>query len=189
LGFLALSIASAFQSRFFYTHYFALLAPAVAVAGGTGLAWMRESAGRRSREFAIAATVLVIGVPLAVRPWYWLWPDPVAVSLRTLGPQGFDAAPLVADYLRQRTTPDDRLFVYGSEPEIPFLAGRRDVNPFGMVYPLTWTWPRHREFQERAWARVEAGRPTYIVLARNPWSLVRSPDIDPFFERRLMALG
>src|SRR4029077_6531998 len=48
LGFLALSIASAFQSRFFYTHYFALLAPAVAVAGGTGLAWTRESAGRRS---------------------------------------------------------------------------------------------------------------------------------------------
>ena len=58
-----------------------------------------------------------------------------------------------------------------------------------MVYPLTWTWPRHREFQERVWAGIVRWRPIYIVIARNPWSLVRSPSADPFFEEHLTELA
>jgi hypothetical protein len=189
LAFLGLSIASAFQSKFLYAHYFALLVPAVAVAGGAGLAWMEEACGPRGRTFAIVAAVLALAVPVAARPWYWLGPDPVEVSVRTIGAQGFEAAPLVAAYLRERTGPEDRIFIYGSEPEIAFIADRRDVNPFGMVYPLTWTWPRHREFQERVWAEIEQRRPTYILLAHTPYTLVRSPAIDPFFEQHLTALG
>ncbi len=186
LGFLGLAVASALHSRFFYRHYFALLAPAVAVAAGTGIVWIEEAYGRR---IAVAAAALTVALPVVARPWYWLRPDPTAVSVRMLGDQGFDAAAVVARYVRDRTAPDDRIFVYGSEPEIPFIAGRRDVNPFGMVYPLTWTWPRHREFQERVWASLERWPPVYLIAARNPRSFVRAPGIDPFFEERLTALG
>src|SRR5439155_1253445 len=141
------------------------------------------------RVFAVAATVLALAVPLATRPWYWLWPDPTVVSRRTFGPQGFEVAPMVADYLRARTGPEERIFIYGSEPEVPFLAGRRDVNPFVMAYPLTWTWPRAREFQERVWGNIERSRPAYILLPRMATTLVRSPDVDPFLEQHLLALG
>src|SRR5207249_2173133 len=171
-----------------YRHYFALVAPALAVAAGAGLAWMREIHPGRTRA-VVGLAILAVALPAATRPWYWLAPSPVAVSERMLGAQGFAAAPLVAAYLRERVRPDERIFVYGSEPEIPFLAGRRDVNPFGMVYPLTWTWPRHREFQERVWAGIVRWRPIYIVIARNPWSLVRSPSSDPFFEEHLTELA
>jgi hypothetical protein len=106
-----------------------------------------------------------------------------------LGVQGFDAAIAIASYVRERTAPGERIFVYGSEPEIAFTSERRDVNPFGLIYPLTWTWPRHREFQERVWAEIERWRPTYIILARIPFSLVRSPAIDSFFEDHLTALA
>jgi hypothetical protein len=63
------------------------------------------------------------------------------------------------------------------------------VNPFVMVYPLTWHWPRHREFQERVWAAIERDPPAYIVLAKTTFSLVRSPRMDPFLETKLAELG
>jgi hypothetical protein len=194
LAFLALSVVSAFHSQFLYLHYFALLTPAAAIAGGLGLAWLQEACERRfgaagARLFVFASVLLAVGTPVLARPWYWLRPDPVAVSNRTLGLQGFDAAPLLAAYLRERVRPDERFFVYGSEPEIAFVAERRDLNPFVVVYPLTWDWPRHREFQERLWAEIERWRPPYILVPQTPYTLVRSPRMDPFLEEKLLALG
>jgi hypothetical protein len=194
LAFLALSVVSAFHSQFLYLHYFALLTPAVAIAGGLGLAWLQEASGRRfgtagARLFVFSSVLVMAGTPVLARPWYWLRPDPAAVSNRTLGLQGFDAAPLLAAYLRERMRPDERFFVYGSEPEIAFIAERRDVNPFVVVYPLTWDWPRHREFQERVWAEIERWRPVYILVPRTPYTLVRSPRMDTFLEENLLALG
>jgi hypothetical protein len=194
VGFLLLCLVAVLHSPFVYLHYFALLMPGVALAGGLGLEAIQQAVVRRwgatAQRWMVAATLLaVLGIPVAVRPWYWLWPDPIQVSMRVLGIQGSDAAELLAAYLRQHTTPDERIFVYGSEPEIAFLAGRRDVNPFATVYPLTGAWPRHREFQERVWRVLEREPPTYIVLSKLSWSVLRSPQIDPYFEGHLTDLG
>lgn len=49
----------------------------------------------------------------------------------------------VADYLRQNTAPSDRVFVWGVDPLIYFLAGRQNVSRFVFNHPLMarWTWP------------------------------------------------
>jgi 4-amino-4-deoxy-L-arabinose transferase-like glycosyltransferase len=194
IGFLLLCLVAVFHSPFVYLHYFALLVPGVALGGGLGLAAIQEATGarwgRRAERLLVAVTIAaMLGVPVAVRPWYWLRPDPIQVSMQTLGVQGSDAAQMLAAYLRERTAADERIFVYGSEPEIPFLAGRRDVNPFATVYPLTGPWPRQREFQERVWRILERDPPTYIVLSRLSSSLVRSASVDSYFEEQLTALG
>jgi hypothetical protein len=191
MAFLLCSIASTFHSPFLYRHYFALLVPAAAAVGGAGTAWLADAylSSARSRRAAVAlAIVLTATFAVAARPAYWLRPDPVTIVRETLGDQGFEAAPALATYLGERTRSDDPLFVYGSEPQIAFLARRRDVNPFGMVYPLTWHWPRHREFQERVWAAIERDPPAYVVLAHTRFSLVRSPRMDLFLETNLRGL-
>ena len=193
VGFLGTSLLSALHSKFLYLHYFALAVPAIAVGGGLGAAAIVARWAAWGRGWSVVAGVaiasVVVAVPLAARPWYWWQPDPSTVTTRLLGAQGFDAAPLVADYVRAHTRADDTIFVYGSEPEIAFLADRHDVNPFGMLYPLTWPWPRHREFQARVWAAIERERPAYIILARSPFSFVRSPAADPWFDQQMDALG
>jgi len=191
--FVALSAAAVAHSGYFYTHYFALLAPALALIGGLGLAWGQELVtrgwGRRAAApFAVVALAAVAAPPLLARPWYWLGPQPADVALRTFGPQGFESAERLADYLRAQTKPDDTIFIYGSEPQIAFEAERRLATAFATVYPLTRPWPRHREFQERAWAELERAQPAYLVLARVPASLDRSPTSDPFFEQHLTEL-
>lgn len=185
-AFLALSMASVFQSRFLYLHYFALLAPALALASGLALAWGEAVFGPRHRWAYGAMAVALTLAPLAPQSWYWLSPDRGEVITRLLGAQGADASAMLADYIRTHSRRGDEIFVYGSEPQIGFLSGRRDVNPFVTVYPLTWTWPRHREFQERAWHAIERARPAFIVVSRLRNSLVRSPEVDPYLERRLV---
>jgi hypothetical protein len=54
---------------------------------------------------------------------------------------------------------------------------------------MTWHWPRHREFQERLWSAIEREPPAFLVVSQTRFSLVRSPQMDPFLETRLQELG
>ncbi len=183
---LLLSVVAVLHSSFAYAHYFALLLPAIALVFGLGMTRLVEGLPYR-RLAAPLAVLLTLTAPLASRPWYWLWPDPAQVSFRALGAQGFDAAPLLARYIEQNTNPDEHIFIYGSEPQIAFLARRRNANPFVMAYPLTGPWPRQREFQERTWAEIQTTRPAFILIARTPLSLLDSPATDPYLVTRLRA--
>src|SRR5204863_248388 len=42
----------------------------------------------------------------------------------------------LARLLRDRSTPDDRIFIFGSEPQILFYAGRRSASRYVFLYPL-----------------------------------------------------
>src|SRR5262249_20817466 len=104
IAFLVLSIPSAFHSRFLYRHYFALVLPAAAAVGGAGFAWLGDAwLHNRSPSVRAAATaaaaLFAFGVPVLARPSYWLRPDPVAIVREALGEQGFEAAPMLAQFL------------------------------------------------------------------------------------------
>jgi len=187
LAWLTLSLAAVPHTPFLYRHYLALALPALAAAGGLTIAAIRMDRAplRRLAQLAVLALVLLPGV--VAEPWYWRGPDPRAVDEHLFGAQGFGAAAVVADYLRAHSAPNEAIFVFGSEPQIPFLARRRDPNPYKLVYPLTWNWPRAHEFQQRAWSAVAAASPAYLVIARAPPSLMLSPQRDRFFEEQLSA--
>jgi hypothetical protein len=191
--FLVLSAAAVAHSWYFYAHYFALLAPAIALVGGLGFAALQERLAASPRWeqplFVAAALAVIAAPPLLARPWYWLAPHPADVAVRSFGPQGFESAALLADYLRRHTAAADTIFIYGSEPQIAFTAERRLATAFVTAYPLTRSWPRQHEFQERAWSELERNPPAYLVIARLPTSFDRTPDVDPAFDRHLATLG
>ncbi len=184
--FLVLSLAGSVHSAFLYAHYFAQMFPALAVSGAIGMAWLIQRVGWRLLWAPIA--LLVLAVPAGGNPAYWFAPDPIAVSHKIVGQQAFEAAPTVALAVREATGADDSLLIYGSEPQVLFLAERRSSNPYGMAYPLTGPYPRQREFQERVWKRVEADPPVFVLLPTLPSSLLRREDTDPFLEEHLQEL-
>src|SRR2546430_16590114 len=52
---------------------------------------------------------------------------------------GFNPFPesvALARLLRDHSTPDDRIFIFGSEPQILFYAGRRSASRYVFLYPL-----------------------------------------------------
>jgi 4-amino-4-deoxy-L-arabinose transferase-like glycosyltransferase len=186
--FLLLSALSCVQSGYLYLHYFAQVLAALALAAAIGATMLVDAVSRNvqvRRAVAIVLALIVLAVPVASRRWYWINPNPIAVTLQVIGPQAFEASPLIADHLREKTGPQDSIWIYGNEAQIPFLAERRTANPYVFMYPLIFPYPRRLEFQKRSWAAVQAANPAYIVVSRERKIMPRPDDMDPFIEQRL----
>ncbi|MCZ7648490.1 MAG: glycosyltransferase family 39 protein [Planctomycetota bacterium] len=188
---LGLSLLGALHTTQLYPHYFAQLLPATALAAGWGLDGLARALKVRPARLGLAGVVsaaLALAPSLILNLEYWTAP-PALVSLNLLGPQGFEATPLVAQYLRERTEPEDSIFIYGSEPQVAFAAERRLANPYVMLYPLTLPFPRQREFQERVWEGLARDPPAYILVQiNNSRSTLQGPATDPFLGTRLNEL-
>jgi hypothetical protein len=172
VGFLASSLAATLPG-YAYPHYFAQIAPAVALAAGLGLAEF-GSALRLRRLVAIQSvvTVAMVAIPWSTNLDHYALGSPAELSRRHFGLNPFPEAEVVAEYIAARTDGQDQMFIHGSEAEILFLAERRSVTPFVLLYPLTReTYPDHRGHQARAWRDVRRGRPRYVLLVNVPQSV------------------
>ncbi len=91
----------------------------------------------------------------------------------------------VADYLRQRTSSDDDVMVWGFDPLINFLCGRSTPTRFGFSYPLfvaeDMDFGRHyrREFLDRITSR----RPEYVVIADRDQNNLMQRTSKEYFEQ------
>jgi hypothetical protein len=167
LGFLFLSFLGTIPG-FGYRHYFAQLAPAVAIAGGYGLyTLMNYLPAPHRRSAAIACSVLVLLVPIIMNSQYFLEQDPDRISRRYFGFDPFPESKAVASYVAGTTTPADPIFIIGSEPQILFYARRRSSSSFLMAYPLTASYPRYKEFQKTVWDEIEKTPPKLIIKVAN----------------------
>ena len=167
LGFLFLSFLGTIPG-FGYRHYFAQLAPAVALAGGYGLHTLLNYLPVAHRKSAaIACCALILLVPVIINKQYFLELDPDAISGRYFGPDPFPESRPVAAYVAGITAPADPILIIGSEPQILFYAKRRSSSSFLMDYPLTASYPRYKEFQKTVWSEVEKTPPKVIIKVVN----------------------
>jgi hypothetical protein len=73
-----------------------------------------------------------------------------------------EAAP-TGRWIAARSAPDDRVFVYGSEPELLFHARRRSASRYIFVYPLTMPLGEAPARQREALADIDAAHPRFVV--------------------------
>ncbi len=174
---------------FAYKHYFAQIAPSVALAGGFA-AW--DLIGKMRPQIRNLATFLsaaaVILLPVGVNTQYFLGKNPDDVSRAMFGYNPFPESRTLADYIARRTKPDDRIFIFGSEPQILLYADRKSSVSSVMLYPLMSDYPKNREFQEMAWDEIVRTRPTYIVYVDLNSSIGWDEKADPLILRRLDQL-
>jgi len=84
--------------------------------------------------------------------------------------QAFSAADAetLADYLRSRTEPDERVFIFGMTASAYFLSGRLPASRFLFVYPAVSNMADRPEFRvETLAAELSRSAPRYIVLQRH----------------------
>lgn len=119
----------------FYPHYaIGLLAP-LALLAGLGLAAMRVAGrGRWVRALLIGLFLL---------PWafanarLWTAADGAERSLRIFGTPLFAQAPLAAQRLQELCPPDKKLFQWGDEAQLYYLAKRAPATRFLYSYPFS----------------------------------------------------
>jgi hypothetical protein len=132
------SFAGVSIGGYYREHYYIQAIPPVAVLAGRGVVrmanrWAPKRAGLTSA--LLAAATVVYGVLVA--PWYYLLGTPAEKCRAIYGEGPFTESLAVADYLARHTDPDDAVFIYGSEPQIPFYAGRKSASRYIFTYPVT----------------------------------------------------
>jgi hypothetical protein len=179
LGLLAFSLVGVCPGFYFREHYFILVIPAVSLLAGAAVHGLlrRAAAGQFRRAAPWGAALLLLlgwGQALAAQWDTFFQMSPEEVSRRLYGPECFVESPEIGRHIRVRTRPDDRIVVFGSEPQIYFYARRRSATGHIYMYGLMEAQPLARRMQEQMVREVEAARPAYAVWVRSPTSWLES---------------
>jgi hypothetical protein len=84
----------------------------------------------------------------------------------------------ISEYLKQHTSPEDKIAVLGSEPQIYFYSGRRAVSNFTVVYFMMWAGKKSRELELETIREIEEEKPKYLVFVNIDVSWGVLPDSD-----------
>ncbi len=153
----AASLPAIAMGGHFRQHTFVLALPPLALLAGMGL----DAIGRIAfgvhaiaRMFAPIAALSLVAHGVATSWWYFGPTRHEARLHRIYGSNPFPEAPALGAWLAAHSAPDERIFIYGSEPELLFYAGRSSASRYIYVYPLTMPLPAAAARQSEALGRT-----------------------------------
>jgi 4-amino-4-deoxy-L-arabinose transferase-like glycosyltransferase len=168
LGWLLTSVVAVSLSGYFFPHYFQQLLPPLALMAVMG-------AGRlcQARWLLWAPLIfrrLVFALLLGILPATVFYPFLFKYSWRQaidiIYPDNFfDLMPSVATRLAQKTRPDDKVYVFGSEPELLFYAKRLSATRYIILFPLYGAYSDALEKQKATIEEISRARPAAALVA------------------------
>lgn len=180
LVFVAASAVAVVPGLRFTDHYFLLLLPALALLAGIGTdAIARRAAAwspRAPRIVATAGPALIVTLALVHDRDTLLLRSPVDSARALYGVNPLAEAAEIGRELDRRATPDDRIAVIGSEPQIYFYARRQAATKYLYMYPLMEPHPFAVQMQDDMIAQLERERPRFLVLVNVDTSWSRRAD-------------
>jgi hypothetical protein len=175
LGFVLSSILAVLPGLYFRPHYFLVMYPAVALLAGLAVSATYEYLQKRNTTLAVA------WIPMAFFALTYLSAlygqrkllfkmNPLQVNREMHSNHGFPEAMAVADYIRDHSSSQDGVAIFGSEPEIFFYSRRRSATGYIYMYPLMEEQPFSLQMQSDMIHEIEDARPKMIVLFDNQLS-------------------
>jgi 4-amino-4-deoxy-L-arabinose transferase-like glycosyltransferase len=179
-GFLFFSGVAVCPGFYFRQHYFILMLPAIALLAGVAVSSVRQSVllegWHRVWSFLpVLVFLLAFAGSIFVQREYLFAMDPLTACQTVYAGNPFPEAVKVGEYLKNHTSPGERIAVLGSEPEIYFYAHRHSATGYIYTYSLMEPQSHALEMQKEMIAEIEAARPEFVVLVNVPTSLGRLP--------------
>jgi 4-amino-4-deoxy-L-arabinose transferase-like glycosyltransferase len=186
-------IASVWAQGKFYSYHWLPALPPLCLLAAQGLRAvgnvLRAATSPRAARALSAASILLLLAILSGAYWQALgWPvryltGGMSCAVFTERYDKYGDFSLLADkevaaFVRERTAPDDRIFIWGFEPLIYSLSGRRPASRFIYTVPLVTDWSPS-EWRRELMRELERNRPRAIVVAHNdvlPWMTGRYDD-------------
>lgn len=168
-GLAAASLLAVCPGLYFRNHYFVMVLPAAALLLGVATLSIdgllaRFLSPRAARVCAAGVFVALAARYVVLEREYLFAISPTALSRERYGANPFVEAPEIARYIRDRTGPDDRIAVLGSEPEICFYADRIAATGYLYAYAAMEVHPLASKMQDEMVREIEAARPEYVVM-------------------------
>jgi 4-amino-4-deoxy-L-arabinose transferase-like glycosyltransferase len=181
--FVLASVLAILPGFFFRQHYFILLLPAAATCAGLAAAaldrGLSTGISRRAARLVTATIVATVLGAYVFAEREYLFSMPVRdLSRSVYGANPFVEAPDIARYIESRTSPDDRIAVFGSEPEIYFYSRRKSATGYIYTYALMEPQPYASRMQDEMIREIEAAAPRYVVAVLIGTSWLARPSSD-----------
>jgi len=182
-GALVAAALSIIPGYFFRPHYFILAMPVIALLAGIAFASAdRVFAGAVKAATARAITLALVVAIAGIQVWndrHFLFEMAPTELVRTVYQTNpFLEAPAIGEYVRNHTSPGDRVAVLGSEPEVLFYADRPSATGYIYMYPLTERQPYADEMRQELMQDLQRTRPLYVVLVDSAASWVATLQAD-----------
>lgn len=184
LGFSLASALTVVPGFYFRKHYFLLALPAAALlaasaVSGAGRLWGQRAKNSRPADWPVRIYPLILAAAMAMNSGVWFQQPPAQIARHLYGADPLPESEVIAQYIHDHSTPNARVAVLGSEPEIYFLARRRSATGYIYTYGLMEAQPFASQMQAEMIREIESHSPEFIVFADNPLSWSRKPDSDP----------
>jgi hypothetical protein len=182
IGFLLCSFVAWSLGLQFREHYFILLLPALSLFAGVAVSRAIYLV-KHDKTIELFLAVAIFGLlPLGIvfafaehgNVWFGL--SAAKASSTIYGSNLFPETLEAARYLAQRTSPDARIAVLGSEPEIYFYSGRRSATGYVYTYPLMEPQRYALRMQEEMIREIEQAQPGYVVYVKDNDSWLTRPN-------------
>jgi Dolichyl-phosphate-mannose-protein mannosyltransferase len=179
-GWLITSMIGVSASGYFFPHYFEQLLPPLALIAAFGAQWLSELRPWRSSWIPPALFgLLLVVLPLKTLCPFWFSYTP-ADAVRTIYPGNFFAEmPEFAARIAQVTSSEQRVFVFGAEPELLFYAQRVSATRYIFLFPLYGPYRNARQKQTAAADEIQRASPAAAVYVPN--DLFFNPGSDQYF--------
>jgi 4-amino-4-deoxy-L-arabinose transferase-like glycosyltransferase len=178
---LVFSTLAVCQGFYFRLHYFIMILPAVSLLVGVAISKLSDLL--TSRMIVVRfIPLLLLGTALSF-PILWdkkiFFEASSAEASRMIYPESpFLESVRIADYVREHTTPDDKIAVLGSEPQIYFYSQRHSATGYIYTYALMEPQKYARQMQEEMTREIEGANPTYLVSVVMNDSWLERPQSD-----------
>jgi len=169
-GWLVSGMVGASASGYYFPHYFQQMLPALAVLAIFGVKVMHEADffGR----VPSLGRIIICATAVAILPCYTVYPfifnyTPQEAVRRIYPGNRFDKMLEYANLISSFTKEEDRLYIFGAEPEILFYARRVSATRYIFLFPLYGLYEDALVKQQETVREIIASRPTVVVYLPN----------------------
>jgi Dolichyl-phosphate-mannose-protein mannosyltransferase len=200
LGFLVFSLLALCPGLYFRRHYFILLLPAVSLLIGIGLNGLKRSISSLHPKLRFVPILLFIVFLIPglfhYRLFFFEW-TPFQACRAIYGRNPFPESIEVARYIRTHSQKEDKIAVFGSEPQIYFYANRHSATGYIYMYSLMEDHKYALQMQNEMIEEVEKAKPNYLVFVNVPYSWLARPGseryiiewFDKYYQENLDLVG
>ncbi len=180
LLFLIFSVANTLPGFYFRAHYFIPVIPVLALLTAILAGYLNHLIRKRTAASELITTLLVIllMIPVLHRNREVFFTE-TANRLCEFYYSGnpFAASVPISRVIREQTDPGDRIFVFGSEPQIYFYSRRQPSTGYIYMYDLVFDQPYAIRMQQEMMKEVDSIPPRIIVFASSPYSWLSMPGL------------
>ncbi len=172
---------------YFRQHYFVPLLPVLCLLAGFSEKLCNRLFSNRFSSTIFSGMVALLIVTGCLQSLYlhrqlYFKLDPPNASRAIYGFNPFPESLTVSRYITEKTTPDDRIAVLGSEPQLYFYTHRRGATGYIYTYPLMENQPFARKMQGEMMEEFEREKPAFVIFVAVPtsWLIGRDSLLDIF---------